>query len=87
MSSTLATVATLIADTEEWLAACPLRKADAFYETAAYMLDSLYEEAIGAAAGDEALIESMRAYYDEGEDNTPEGAGGFWRVVARTATK
>jgi hypothetical protein len=82
----IARLATLLADTEAWLAACPLRKADAFYETAEYPVDAIVEELVAACGDDAALVESIRAYHDEGEDNTPEGAGGFWRVVARSVS-
>lgn len=85
----IARIATLIADTIDWLSACPLRKADAFFETAEYPLQSIREEIAGLAQSEEGLehvAESIAAAVYEGQyGNEEEDEVAFWRQIAAMA--
>lgn len=85
----IARIATLLADTIDWLAACPLRKADAFYETAEYQLESIRDEIATLAQSDESfehIAESIAAAMDEGEYGNDElDEATFWRHIAAMA--
>lgn len=80
----IARLATLVADTQVWLAACPLPKADGFYETAHHVLEDLTEQLLGIARSDEQLehiAESVEAALSEGEYPGDDETA-FWRHIA-----
>lgn len=79
----IARLATLIADTQVWLAQCPL-KADGFYETAEYTLQAIVDEVLAIARSDEALehiAESIDTAVSEGEYPEDDEVA-FWRHIA-----
>ena len=73
----------LIHATEAWLDSCPLRKADAFYETAAFPLEELrrYVHENALYVNDEALLKCL----DEYENNTDFEfeTHDFWEKLAK----
>lgn len=79
----IARIATTIADTQVWLAACPLRRADAFYETAEYTLQSLVEEIVemANANGLGEIAESIAIAQEQGEYPDDDEVA-FWRHIA-----
>lgn len=78
----IAALATLVADTQVWLAACPLRRADAFYETAEYTLQSIVDELVEiASVHAPEIAESIETAQSEGEYPDDDEVA-FWRHIA-----
>ena len=76
-------------DTLEWLERCPQPTADAFFSVAGTIAEQQQEQIVllALSVGDEALIETIRGFVDEGElPMLPDGEDmdevDYWRTVA-----